>query len=407
MDTTGIRFIDELELEEKRVLIRCDFNVPQDDDGTITDDARIQAALPTIRKAINENARVVLCSHLGRPKGKGFEQKYSMQPVAGRLSELLKREVIVPHDIDDPHTVNLIENLNTNRQIVLLENLRFHPGEKKYDAEFARYLASLADFYVNDAFGTAHRPDTSVYGVVQHFKRDAKAGGYLIKRELENLGGLFDKPPRPFWAVLGGAKVSDKLAILHALVERVDGVIIGGAMAYTFLKAQGVEVGSSRVEEELVEQAGEILSKAKGRGVEVRLPLDHVVVDKFEDVSGSVTDGVEIPSGKMGLDIGPRTRQSFMMALLKAKTIFWNGPMGVFEREAFAQGTMEVAHAIASSSARSVVGGGDSASAVRQAGLLDKITHVSTGGGASLELLEGKPLPGVEALRANHPFNLG
>ena len=202
MDTTGIRFIDELELEEKRVLIRCDFNVPQDDEGNITDDARIQAALPTIRKAINENARVVLCSHLGRPKGKGFEQKYSMQPVAGRLSELLKREVIVPHDIDDPHTVNLIENLNTNRQLVLLENLRFHPGEKKYDPEFARYLASLADFYVNDAFGTAHRPDTSVYGVVQHFKRDAKAGGYLIKRELENLGGLFDQGVLPDHRVL-------------------------------------------------------------------------------------------------------------------------------------------------------------------------------------------------------------
>lgn len=406
MEMTGIRLIDELELAEKRVFIRCDFNVPQDEDGNITDDARIQAALPTIRKALNEGAFVILASHLGRPKGKP-DAKYSMKPVGHRLSELLKREVILPEDLMDPHIPNLIENMNPARQLMLLENLRFHPGETKNDAEFAKYLASLADIYINDAFGTAHRAHASVYGMVREFDRDHKAAGYLLGKELECLGDLLKKPARPFIAVMGGAKVSDKLGVMTSLIERVNGLIIGGAMAYTFLKAQGHSVGSSRVEEDLVEKAHEILMKAKSRNVQVALPLDHVVVSNFDDAAGQNTPGVEIPAGKMGLDIGAQTRARYAELLSTAGTVFWNGPMGVFEREAFAQGTMSVARAIASSNAKSVVGGGDSASAIREAGLLDKITHVSTGGGASLEFVEGAALPGIEALRANHPFDLG
>ena len=406
MEMTGIRLIDELELAQKRVFIRCDFNVPQDADGTITDDARIQAALPTIRKAIHEGAKVILASHLGRPKGKPSEE-FSMKPVGHRLSELLKREVIVPEELMDPHIPALIEQMNPNRQIILLENLRFHPGETKNDPELSKHLASLADIYINDAFGTAHRAHASVYGMVKEFDRDHKAAGYLVRKELECLGDLLKKPARPFYAVMGGAKVSDKLGVLTSLIERVNGLIIGGAMAYTFLKAQGQAVGASRVEDELIDKAREILAKAKSRGVEVALPQDHVIVERFDQESGQTTEGVAIPEGMMGLDIGPKTRAYYAELLSQAGTVFWNGPMGVFERAAFAQGTMSVARAIAQSQAKSVVGGGDSASAIREADLLDQITHVSTGGGASLEFVEGATLPGVEALRANHPFDLG
>lgn len=407
MDTTGIRFIDELKLKGKTVFIRCDFNVPLDGEGNITDDARIQAALPTIQIAIKKGAKVILASHLGRPKGT-VKPELSLAPVGNRLSELLDMEVILPADVMDEHTDKLLEDIKPDKQLMLLENLRFHPGEKKNDPEFAARLASFADIYINDAFGTAHRAHASTYGMVRHFEHKAKvkAGGLLIRAELEQLGALLARPERPFIAVMGGAKVSDKLEVLNSLIDRVQGILVGGAMAYTFLKAQGYGVGSSMVEMDLLDEANIILQKASNRHVAIHLPVDHVVVSNFNDESGEVTDGVNIPDGTLGLDIGPKTRTAYANVLDGAATVFWNGPMGVFEREAFAEGTFAVARAIAGSNARSVVGGGDSASAVRVAGLLDAITHVSTGGGASLEFVEGRTLPGIEALRANHPFDM-
>lgn len=407
MDTTGIRFIDQINLKKKTVFIRCDFNVPLDDEGNITDDARIRAALPTIEVAKKKGASIILASHLGRPKGK-VDPALSMKIVGERLSELLDMDVIIPDDVMDEHVDTLLADLRPERQLILLENLRFHPGEKKNDPEFAARLASLADVYVDDAFGTAHRAHASVYGMVKHFdqKPKIKAGGLLIKKELEQLGILLARPERPFVAVMGGAKVSDKLEVLHSLSERVQHILIGGAMAYTFLKAQGHGVGKSMVEEELVEEAGLILQKAHSRGVKIHLPQDHIVVSDFNDERGEATAGVEITADKIALDIGPKTRGSYANVLARAATVFWNGPMGVFERESFAEGTFAVARAIAQSEARSVVGGGDSANAIKQAGLLDAITHVSTGGGASLEFVEGRALPGIEALRANHPFDL-
>lgn len=408
MNTTGIHFIDELALAEKTVFIRCDFNVPLDSDGNITDDTRIQAALPTIKRAIDGGAKVILASHLGRPKGK-FNEKYSMLPVGERLRELLGYEIIIPEDVMDSHVDFLLENLDPKKQIILLENLRFNPGEKKNDPEFAARLASLANVYVNDAFGTAHRAHASTYGMVKHFdqKTKVRVGGYLIKRELEQLGQLLDRPERPFIAVMGGAKVSDKLSVLLSLVDRVQGLVIGGAMAYTFLKAKGVEVGESRVEDDLLDDAQAILRRAAQSKVEVHLPVDHVIVENFDDEKGITTPDEAIPEGMMALDIGPKTQLLYANVLTDAQTVFWNGPMGVFERDAFAAGTFAVAQAIALSDAKSIVGGGDSASAIQKAGLKEEITHVSTGGGASLEFVEGRKLPGVEALRAHHEFDLG
>ena len=302
MDTTGIRFVDELpELTEKRVFIRCDFNVPLTDEGEIADDARIRAAIPTIRAVLDAGAKVVLASHLGRPKGK-VDDALSMVPVGARLHELLEKEVIVPEDIMDDHVDDLMRDLVPDRQILLLENLRFHPGEKRNDEEFAARLARLADVYVNDAFGTAHRAHASVYGMVEHFDQRTKfkVGGFLMRRELQQLGQLVGKPERPFVAIMGGAKVSDKLGVLSSLYRRVDTIIIGGAMAYTFLRAQGVEVGDSRVEEDLVESAREILTKAKQRHVDVLLPRDHVVADRFESDDAEIIDGEAIPKRTHG-----------------------------------------------------------------------------------------------------------
>ena len=405
MDTTGIKRIDELELSGKRVLMRCDFNVPLDADQTITDDTRIRAAMRTIGAALERGAKLILCSHLGRPKGER-DAKLSLLPVGDRLRELLGYEVIMPDDIDDSHVDTLVDNLQEERQVILLENLRFHPGETKNDPEFAKRLASLADVYIDDAFGAVHRAHASTYGVVRHFsdRSGSKGMGYLIDTELKQLGAILDRPARPFAAVLGGAKVSDKLAVLQTFLERANTLMIGGAMAYTFLKARGVEVGDSLVDEDLLATAAELLDRAAGARARIMLPLDHVVAPSFDAPSGTVSDGAAIPHGMIGLDIGPKTRAAYAAALAEARTIFWNGPMGVFERDAFAAGTLAVAHAVASSPATSLVGGGDSAAAVKKAGLTDRIDHVSTGGGASIEYLEGRPLPGIEALRSNHPF---
>ncbi len=416
MDTTGIKFIDELKLEGKKVFIRVDFNVPMNDEGEITDETRIEAAIPTIAYALEKGARVILASHFGRPKGKRVPSM-SLEPVAARLAKLIDTntllqdvEVVFPEDCIGEHVKELVNDLKPHRQVLLLENLRFHAAEEMKENEpanedFARQLANLADIYINDAFGAAHRAHASVYKIAKFFDRNHKAGGFLMKSEIQGLS-ILDQPERPFVAIMGGAKVSDKIGVLETLLERVDEVIIGGAMAYTFLKAQGVEVGISRVEDDYLDKAQEILAKAKRRNVRFHLPVDHIVAPRFDATAEEVdqTFGQEIPADMMGLDIGRKTIGAYQDVIDRAKTIFWNGPMGVFEREEFAKGTMAIAHAVAESSAVTVIGGGDSVAAIHKAGVADKVTHVSTGGGASLELLEGRALPGIEALRANYPF---
>ncbi len=411
MDTTGIKFIDDLALgEETTVLIRVDFNVPLDN-GKVADDTRIKAALPTITHAIESKAKVILCSHLGRPKGEP-DPKLSLEPVAARLAELIDTdtllydfEVVFPENIAGDDVDTLLTELNPNRQIMLLENLRFYPGEKGGDDDFAKTLAGLADFYVNDAFGAAHRKHASVYQINKFFDRHHKGAGLLIRRELEGLGRVTDRPEKPYVAIIGGAKVSDKLSVLRTLMERVDTLLIGGAMAYTFLAAQGVSVGNSLVEEDYMAEAKSILERARLHNLDLVLPLDHGVGEALDDGEADYTADEVIPDGTMGLDIGPKTREKFAEVIAEASTIFWNGPLGVFENEAFARGTMEIAKAVADSSAYSVIGGGDSAAAVVRAGVAEQINHVSTGGGASLQLVEGKPLPGIESLRPNHPFD--
>lgn len=404
MDTTGIQSLEQMPLDEESVVfMRVDFNVPLDADRNITDDARIVGALPSIEYVMEQGAKLVLASHLGRPKGKPNPAD-SLEPVGARLAELLDVEVLIPDEWYGDDVRNGIEHLKRN-QLILLENLRFHPGETTGDAEFAEGLASIATHYVNDAFGTAHRKHASVYQMVQHFRRGRTACGFLIQKELESLGRL-DHAPRPFVAVMGGAKVSDKITILENLVDKVDVVLIGGAMAYTFLHAQGEQVGGSRIEADQVEVAQAILTRAKRQHKRFELPIDHVVAPKFDTTEAADLEVVDvIGSAQLGLDIGPRTRARYAELLAGAGTIFWNGPMGVFENPLFAEGTMQVARAIAESSAFSVIGGGDSASAVKVAGVEAQIDHVSTGGGASLEFVEGKALPGIEALRANHPFS--
>jgi phosphoglycerate kinase len=383
----------------KRVFIRADLNVPQDDAGHITEDTRIRASVPCIQAALNAGAAVMVTSHLGRPTEGEFKPEDSLAPVAKRLGELLGRDVPVVANWVDGVTV-------APGQLVMLENCRLNKGEKKNNEALARKMAALCDIFVNDAFGTAHRAHASVYGMVKSFDRGNKAAGYLMRSELENLGFLLGRPPRPFVAIMGGAKVSDKLAVLHSLIERVDSLVIGGAMAYTFLKAQGHDVGASRVEADLIADATQILEKARAKQIAIYLPIDHVVAASLDAPAGTFTSGKEIPAGMMGLDIGPQTRDLYAGVIAAAAAVFWNGPMGVFEKAPFAEGTFAIARALANSKAKSVVGGGDSASAVKEAGVEDQITHVSTGGGASLELIEGRVLPGIEALRANHPFNL-
>ncbi len=405
MDTTGISFIDQLELAEKKVFMRVDFNVPLDSNGKITDETRITAALPTIKYALEKGAQLILASHLGRPKGK-VDPKYSMEPVALRLAELLSVEVVLPEDPTDRVVKTLIDGMKLG-QIVMLENLRFNPGEEKGDPEFAKYLSTLAEVYINDAFGAAHRKHASVYQMVEYFRRGKKGAGFLIKKEVEALGALMTKPARPFVAVMGGAKVSDKIGVLTSLVDRVDEVIVGGAMAYTFLAAQGIDVGASRVEVDQIETAKSILERAVKLGKRILLPVDHITAPRFDadkPAEVSTTATASIAAGMMGLDIGPRTLDLYRGVIETAGTVFWNGPMGVFENPLFERGTLGVAQAMATTSAFTVVGGGDSAAAAEQAGITSSVDHVSTGGGAALELIEGKPLPGIEALRLNHPF---
>lgn len=388
--------IRELPIENKRVFIRCDFNVPLED-GKITDDARIVEALPTIKHALERGARVILASHLGRPK-KGPDPKLSLEPVGARLVELLKVEVHVPEDCIGDAAKKVVYDLRAG-QVCLLENLRFHPEEEKDDEGFAQKLAELADVYVSDAFGAVHRAHASVHALPKIMKE--RGCGFLLEKEIAALGKVVTNPDRPFVAILGGAKVSDKIEVLESLLEKVQGLVIGGAMANTFLAAKGVDMKKSKIEGDKLPLARTILEKAESKKVEVTLPVDAVVAQSVEASEGKPVDVSTIPDDHMALDIGPKTVAAFEKQIAKAKTIFWNGPMGLFEKQPFAQGTFAVARALASSSAFTVVGGGDSAAAVKEAGadVAKKMKHISTGGGASLELIEGKKLPGIEVLR--------
>lgn len=391
--------IEDIEVKGKRVLVRVDFNVPQDETGRITDDRRIRAALPTIQYLINHGAKTILVSHLGRPKGKPEDrEKFTLKPVAERLGELLGKPVPLAPDCIGPEVQKMVQALGEG-DVLLLENVRFHPQEEKNDPEFAKQLADLAEVYVNDAFGTAHRAHASTEGVTKYLPGVA---GYLMQKEIEYLGGALATPKRPFIAVLGGAKVKDKIPVIENLVGKVDRLIIGGGMAYTFLKAQGKEIGQSLLDAESIDFCREMLAKA---GDKILLPVDVVVADgnPFEKGADAVQTRVvpvdAIPADWQGVDIGPETQKRFAEAVKGAGTVVWNGPMGIFEFDRFAVGTRAMAQALADSGAVTIVGGGDSAAAVEQLGFAEKMTHISTGGGASLEFLEGRVLPGVAALQ--------
>ncbi len=389
-----MKTIKDLALDGRRVFIRVDFNVPMEGDR-ITDDTRIRAALPTIKYALDHKATVILASHLGRPKGKP-KPEFSLAPVAKHLSSILGRPVAFAPDCIGDHATTVID---ANRGgVVVLENLRFHAEEEKNDSAFAQALAALADVYVNDAFGSAHRAHASTEGIVHHVKE--AAAGFLMAAEVEYLGRALGQPERPFVAILGGAKVSDKLEVIENLLGRVDALIVGGAMAYTFLKAQGKPVGRSLVEQDLVATATDLLARAQARGITLALPVDHVVAPKLEAgaPAETLTVGDERIGDRMGLDIGPKTIAAYAEIIRTAKTVVWNGPMGVFEIDAFAQGTIGVAKAVAAVHGTTIIGGGDSVAAVTKAGVAEKMTHISTGGGASLEFLAGQALPGVVAL---------
>ncbi len=391
-----IKTVDEAEVAGKRVLVRVDFNVPLDGD-TVTDDTRIRAALPTIRKLVDEGARVVLMSHLGRPAGEGFEEKFSLAPAAARLAELLGRPVAFATDTVGPDAQAKVAAL-ADGDVLVLENLRFDKREKKNDPAFCEELAALADLYVNDAFGTAHRAHASTAGVAALLPAYA---GYLMENEVATLTGMLDEPKRPFVAILGGSKVSDKIKVIDALLDKADTLIIGGGMCFTFLLAQGKAVGTSLKEEDWVERAAAMMKKAEERGVSLLLPVDVVAADAFaDDARTAIVSVDEMPDDMMGLDIGPETAALYAEAIAMAKSVFWNGPMGVFEMPSFEAGTRRVAEAVAANAeADTIIGGGDSVAAVNKFDLADSMTFISTGGGASMELVQGEKLPGVEALR--------
>jgi phosphoglycerate kinase len=391
----AIRTIDQIELKGKRVFIRVDFNVPQDEKGNITDDTRILLSLPTIRFASDAGGKVILASHLGRPKGKR-DPKFSLVPVAGRVSQLVGKKVALAPDCIGEEVGKQIGEMKEG-EIVLLENLRFHPEEEKNEEAFSRARASLCDTYVDDAFGAAHRAHASTEGMARFVK--TVAAGFLMMKEIGSLEKALVSPQKPYVAILGGAKVSDKIGVIQNLLDKVTTLLIGGGMAYTFLKAEGFQIGKSLVEEDQLSFSLNLLEKAKGK-IKFLLPSDHIAAERMDiQAKRETVKNDKIPSGWVCLDIGPETVKIFSEEIKSAKTIVWNGPMGVFEMEPFSQGTFGVAKAIANSSAFSIVGGGDSVSAVNKAGVADRISHISTGGGASLEFLEGKKLPGIEALR--------
>jgi len=386
--------VKDIDLKGKKVFVRCDFNVPMDENQNITDNTRIVAALPTIKYLLEQNCKLILASHLGRPKGE-FKPEFSLAPVAKELSKLLGQEVIMAKDVIGEDAMTKAANLKEG-EILLLENVRFHKEETDNDPEFCKKLASMAEVYVNDAFGTAHRAHASTTGIASYLPA---VSGFLIEKELKFLGNAVNNPERPFVAILGGAKVSDKIGVIDSLLEKVDTLMIGGGMAYTFFKAQGYEVGNSICEMDKLDLAKEAMEKAKQKGVKFMLPVDTKVGKEFKpDTESKVVSYTEIPADWEGFDIGPETIKMFEEELRKAKTVVWNGPLGLFEFDQFAIGTNSIAKVLSEIDATTIIGGGDSAAAVKKAGLEDKMTHISTGGGASLEFLEGKKLPGIEAL---------
>ena len=394
MNYLNKKTVEDIDVAGKRVLVRCDFNVPFDAEGNIADPKRIDEALKTIKYLVSRNARVILCSHLGRPKGE-FNMKYSLAPVAKYLSQALGQEVKMAKDVVGESAKSIAASLKDG-EVELIENVRFHKEEEKNDPAFSKELASLAEIYVNDAFGTAHRAHASTAGVADYLPAVC---GYLIQKEITIMGGALTEPKRPFVAILGGAKVSDKIGVITNLLDKVDTLIIGGGMAYTFMNALGYSIGTSICEGDKVELAKDTMAKAKEKGVKFLLPVDNVVATEYKaDAENKVVDSDQIPDGWMGMDIGPKTCELFADAIKGAGTVVWNGPMGVSEWDAFANGTIAVAKAVADSGAISIIGGGDSAAAVEKLGFADKMTHISTGGGASLEFLEGKVLPGIACL---------
>mgnify|MGYP002567921676 FL=1 len=387
--------VKDIDLRGKKVFVRCDFNVPMDENQNITDNRRIVAALPTIKYLIEQNCKIILASHLGRPKGE-FKPEFSLAPVAKELSKLLGQEVLMAKDVIGESAKTLAANLKEG-QVMLLENVRFHREETDNDPEFAKELASMAEVFVNDAFGTAHRAHASTEGISHYLP---SVSGFLIEKELKFLGDALNNPERPFVAILGGAKVSDKIGVIDSLLEKVDTLMIGGGMAYTFFKAQGYEVGNSLCEPDKCDLALSLMNKAKEKGVKFLLPIDTKIGKEFKpDTESKTVAWTEIPEGWEGFDIGEKTIEMFKDELKSAKTVVWNGPLGLFEFDQFAIGTNAIAHALAELDATTIIGGGDSAAAVEKAGLADKMTHISTGGGASLEFLEGKKLPGIECLQ--------
>lgn len=386
--------IEDVAVTGKKVLVRCDFNVPLDENKHITDENRINGAMPTIQYLAGQGAKVILCSHLGRPKGE-VNMKYSLKPVADRLSEKLGKEVKLAPDCVGPEVKKMTEEMK-NGDVILLENVRFHKEEEKNDPAFAKEMASVADLFVNDAFGTAHRAHASTAGVADYLPAVC---GYLIQKEIDIMGKALSDPQRPFVAILGGAKVSDKIGVIENLLDKVDSLIIGGGMAYTFFKAKGYQIGTSICEDEKIDLAKELMAKAEAKGVKLVLPVDNKVAKEFSnDAEQKTVPSEAIEEGWMGMDIGEKSVALFSDVIKKAKTVIWNGPMGVFEFSNFAEGTRAVAKAVAEADAITIIGGGDSVAAVKQLGFGDKMTHISTGGGASLEFLEGKVLPGIDVL---------